>query len=72
MSETDRTGDETPPPGDFTRIRVRGEMARRGLLRTHLNSYEDTDTQRWVIPRADVDMIAEAWKFLIWLDKETA
>jgi hypothetical protein len=47
---------------------IRAQMARSGLLMNQLNPYEDPDTESWIEPRQDPEMIDTAWKFLAWLD----
>ena len=56
---------------DAERMRVRAEMARRGLLCTQLLPYFDSDTEKVVVPTNTKMTLTQVWEFLAWLDKET-
>lgn len=56
------------PP--FNALRVRAEMARRGLLPVQRQTYWDPDTDSDIFPNQDVEVIASMISFLSWLDKE--
>jgi hypothetical protein len=50
-------------------LRIKAEMARRGLLGHQLTPYENPDTERTVYPRQEPETLGEVWEFLLWLER---
>jgi hypothetical protein len=52
------------------RLNIRAELARRGLMDNQLTPWWSPDTDSDVVPKAQPDVIEDAFSFISWLQRK--